>query len=195
MYTVGPWRGYESELWHQRLPSQWSYVTLPGMPHPPPKVINDPESYCNYRRLIVGLAKNTCKGLKFLSRRYWSVSLYVEKISKLIIALMIILIKSSSYSFLFYLALFLVTYIEWTEGTPWKKLFDIPIPSWDVTYQSLPGQEKFIYDVIIPAQGEFGKWHPGWGREYQKAFFYDASLPGALLRSNGNRKSQRILVF
>ncbi len=25
--------------------------------------------------------------------------------------------------------------------------------------------------LIIPAQGEFGKWHPGWGREYLKAFF------------------------
>jgi hypothetical protein len=38
-----------------------------------------------------------------------------------------------------------------------KKLFDIPVPCRDVTYQTLPGQEKFIYDVIIPAQGEFGK--------------------------------------
>ncbi len=32
-------------------------------------------------------------------------------------------------------------------------------------------REWFIYDVIIPAQGEFGKWHPGWGRECRKAFF------------------------
>jgi hypothetical protein len=38
-----------------------------------------------------------------------------------------------------------------------KKFFDIPVPSQYVTYQTLPGQELFIYDVIIPAPGEFGK--------------------------------------
>jgi hypothetical protein len=29
-----------------------------------------------------------------------------------------------------------------------------------------------LYKVIIPAQGEFGKWHPGWGREYRKVFLW-----------------------
>jgi hypothetical protein len=38
-----------------------------------------------------------------------------------------------------------------------KKLFDIPVTSRDVTYQTLPRRELFMYDVIIPAQGEFGK--------------------------------------
>jgi hypothetical protein len=28
-----------------------------------------------------------------------------------------------------------------------------------------------VYGIIIPAQGEFGKWHHVWGREYGKAFF------------------------
>jgi hypothetical protein len=55
--------------------------------------------------------------------------------------------------------------------TPYKKIFDIPVPSQDVTYQTLPRREYFIYDVIIPAQREFGKWHTGWEREYRKAFF------------------------
>ncbi len=32
------------------------------------------------------------------------------------------------------------------------------------------GRKNLLYDVIIPARGEFGKWHPGWGREYWKAF-------------------------
>ncbi len=52
-------------------------------------------------------------------------------------------------------------------ATPKKTLFDIPVPSRDVTYQTLPGRELFHYDVIIPAQGEFAKWHPGWGLEYR----------------------------
>jgi hypothetical protein len=30
------------------------------------------------------------------------------------------------------------------------------------------------YDVIIPAQGEFGKRHPGWGGNIEKIFFYVA---------------------
>ncbi len=39
-----------------------------------------------------------------------------------------------------------------------NKLFGIPVPcSRDVTYQTLPGQEKLICNVIIPAQEEFGK--------------------------------------
>ncbi len=28
--------------------------------------------------------------------------------------------------------------------------------------------------LIIPARGEFGKWHPGWGRECRLPFFYSA---------------------
>ncbi len=27
-------------------------------------------------------------------------------------------------------------------------------------------------NLIIPAQGEFRKWHPDWGRENRKPFFY-----------------------
>ncbi len=69
--------------------------------------------------------------------------------------------------------------------TPLKKLFDIPVPSRDATYQTLPRREYFIYDVIIPGQGEFGKWHPGWGREYRKAFFtvYLVSYPWEIITS------------
>ncbi len=33
---------------------------------------------------------------------------------------------------------------------------EFPVSSRDVTYQIPPGQEYFSYDVIIPAQGEFG---------------------------------------
>jgi hypothetical protein len=40
-----------------------------------------------------------------------------------------------------------------------------------------------MYDVIIPAQGEFGKCHPGWGREYRKAFFTVCSLLASILPS------------
>jgi hypothetical protein len=38
-----------------------------------------------------------------------------------------------------------------------KKHFDIPVPSRDVAYQTLPRRDYFICDVIIPAKGEFGK--------------------------------------
>jgi hypothetical protein len=34
---------------------------------------------------------------------------------------------------------------------------DIPVPSLDVTYQTLSGQEYILYYVIIPPEGEFGK--------------------------------------
>jgi hypothetical protein len=40
------------------------------------------------------------------------------------------------------------------EITRNKKLFDIPVPSQDVTYQTLPGQELWRHIWIIPAQ----KW-------------------------------------
>jgi hypothetical protein len=35
-----------------------------------------------------------------------------------------------------------------------KKVLDFPVPCRDVTYHTLPGRE---YNLIIPAQGEFGK--------------------------------------
>ncbi len=38
-------------------------------------------------------------------------------------------------------------------------------------YQTLPGQELWRHNWIIPAQGEFGKWHPGWRRETREPFF------------------------
>jgi hypothetical protein len=37
-----------------------------------------------------------------------------------------------------------------------KKVHEFPVSSRDVTNQTPPGQELFSYDVIIPAQGEFG---------------------------------------
>ncbi len=40
---------------------------------------------------------------------------------------------------------------------PVKKVSGFPVPSQDVTYQTHSGQEYFKYDVIIPAQGVFGK--------------------------------------
>jgi hypothetical protein len=43
-----------------------------------------------------------------------------------------------------------------------KKISDFPVPSGDVTYQTLPGRES---NLIIPGQEEFGQRHPGWGRE------------------------------
>jgi hypothetical protein len=51
-----------------------------------------------------------------------------------------------------------------------KKLFDIPVPSRDVTYQTLPRREYFIYDVIIPAQGEFGSDVPAGDGNIEKLF-------------------------
>ncbi len=44
-----------------------------------------------------------------------------------------------------------------------KKGIGFPVPSRDVTDHTLPGRESLNYS--IPMQGEFGKWHPGWGRE------------------------------
>jgi hypothetical protein len=37
-----------------------------------------------------------------------------------------------------------------------KKVHEFPVSSRDVTNQTPPGQEWLSYDVIIPAQGEFG---------------------------------------
>jgi hypothetical protein len=42
-----------------------------------------------------------------------------------------------------------------------KKVIDFPAPrGLSLTKLSLTGNYQ-----IIPGQGEFGKWHPGWGRE------------------------------
>ncbi len=40
-----------------------------------------------------------------------------------------------------------------------KKITDISVPIWDVTYQTPSGEKN----LIIPAQWEFGKWHPSLG--------------------------------
>ncbi len=53
-----------------------------------------------------------------------------------------------------------------------KKLFDIPVPSRNVTHQTLPGLEYFINDVIIPVQGEFGKFLPAGDGNIEKLFYY-----------------------
>ncbi len=42
-----------------------------------------------------------------------------------------------------------------------KKVF-VPLPSRDVTNQTLPGREYFIFSR---PQGEIDQWHPGLGRE------------------------------
>jgi hypothetical protein len=52
-----------------------------------------------------------------------------------------------------------------------QKFGDFPVPSRDVTHQSLPG-------IIFPRQGEFGKRHPGWGRENRQPFFTVCHLFG-----------------
>jgi hypothetical protein len=48
-----------------------------------------------------------------------------------------------------------------------KKFTDFPVPSRDVTNQTLPGRDN----LIVPGQGEFGWWHPGWGLENRYPFF------------------------
>jgi hypothetical protein len=39
-----------------------------------------------------------------------------------------------------------------------------------LTKPFLGGNYDVIYKLFLP-RGEFGKWHPGWGRENRKAFF------------------------
>ncbi len=58
--------------------------------------------------------------------------------------------------------------IQWPNATGYtvKKVTGFPVPSRDVTKQTLPGREYYI----IPVQGEFGWWHPGWGREKDNRF-------------------------
>ncbi len=53
-----------------------------------------------------------------------------------------------------------------------KKIHEFPVSSRDVTNQTPPGQEYFSYDVIIPAQGEFGSDIPAG----------DGKLPNLFLR-------------
>ncbi len=48
-----------------------------------------------------------------------------------------------------------------------KQANDFPVPSRDVTYQTLPGREQFNHS----RPKEFDKWHPGWGRENCWLFF------------------------
>ncbi len=50
-----------------------------------------------------------------------------------------------------------------------KKVRGFPVPRRDVPYQTPIGRK--YSNLIIPCQGEFGKWHPGWGRENQEPFF------------------------
>jgi hypothetical protein len=52
-----------------------------------------------------------------------------------------------------------------------KRKKDFPVPSRYVTNQTLPGREY----LNIPGQGEFGQWHPGWGRENCKPFLQRSS--------------------
>ncbi len=52
-----------------------------------------------------------------------------------------------------------------------KKGYHFPVPSRDVTYQTLPGRELFYF--IFPGQVEFGKWHPDWdGKTANLNLFY-----------------------
>ncbi len=38
-------------------------------------------------------------------------------------------------------------------------------------------------NLLIPVQGEFGKWHPDWGEENGKPFFYSVRRNFAQLQS------------
>ncbi len=48
---------------------------------------------------------------------------------------------------------------------------EFPVSSRDVTNQTPPGQEYFSYDVIIPAQGEFGSDIPAGDGKLSNLFF------------------------
>ncbi len=62
--------------------------------------------------------------------------------------------------------------IEGEVVTPYKKVHEFPVSSRDVTNQAPPGQELFSYDVIIPAQGEFGSDIPAGDGKLENLFFY-----------------------
>ncbi len=51
-----------------------------------------------------------------------------------------------------------------------KKAFHYSRPQPGFHLLNSPWAGIMYNDVIIPEPGEFGKWHPGWGREYRKAF-------------------------
>ncbi len=61
---------------------------------------------------------------------------------------------------------------QWRKLPKWsvhckKSLAIFPSPEWmSLTKLSLAGN-----NLIFPDQGEFGKWHPGWGRENGYPFF------------------------
>jgi hypothetical protein len=52
-----------------------------------------------------------------------------------------------------------------------KKGSRFPVSSRDATNQTPPGQELFRYDVIIPAQGEFGSDIPDGDGKFPNLFF------------------------
>jgi hypothetical protein len=52
-----------------------------------------------------------------------------------------------------------------------KKVHEFPVSSRDVTNQTPPGQEQLSYDVIIPAQGEFGSDIPAGDGKLPNLFF------------------------
>ncbi len=57
------------------------------------------------------------------------------------------------------------------DGYTVKKAFRYSRPQPGCHLPNSPWAGIIYIDVIIPAQGEFGKRHPGWGQEYRKAFF------------------------
>ncbi len=52
-----------------------------------------------------------------------------------------------------------------------KKVHGFPVSSRDVTNQTPPGQKQFSYEVIIPAQGEFGSGIPAGDGKLTNLFF------------------------
>jgi hypothetical protein len=61
-------------------------------------------------------------------------------------------------------------YLAWAEDIPCKKrlpIFPSPAGMSLTRDQTLPVEEWFF----IPLQGEFGQWHPAWGRKKSVTFF------------------------
>ncbi len=86
------------------------------------------------------------------------------------------------------------SYIEETPGFinthtyTVKKVHEFPVSSRDVTNQTPPGQEKLSYDVIIPAQGEFGSDIPAGDGKLANLFFtvYLLPPPHTVTKANQN---------
>jgi hypothetical protein len=88
-----------------------------------------------------------------------------------------------------------------------KKVSDFPIPSQDVTNQTLPDRELFNTSLIIPGQGMFGSdipagdgkianfWHPGCRGENRKPFFTVYPLQYAVGKMEHVESETRIPVF